>query len=95
MTLSTLYDIIRSHEAATGSRDLHLLMNPYTWASIVREYESRMYIVPPPLHHSSTLKDGSIAQLFGVPIFLNEQVPNEAAYPMVGSAPGVQNESRI
>jgi hypothetical protein len=91
MTLSTRYDIISRHEAETGSRDSHVLMNAYTWASIVREYESRMYIVSPP----ASSKDGSVAQLFGVPIFLNVQVPNEAAYPMVGSAPGVQNESRF
>ena len=84
MTLDSLYRIVQDHTAKTGPGTLHLLMNCYTWDSIVKEVDIALYAST----SSSTLETGEVARIFGVAIFLNEQVPNDAVYPMYGDKPG-------
>lgn len=83
MTLDQLYKIVQDHRAKTGPGSLHILMNAYTWDSIVKEVDMAIYTST----SSSTLLYGEIAQIFGVSVFLNSQVPNDAVYPMYGDKP--------
>ena len=83
MTLDSLYRIVQDHRAKEGAGPLHLLMNCYTWDSIVKEVDIALYAST----SSSTLLYGEIARIFGVSVFLNSQVPNDTAYPMYGDKP--------
>jgi hypothetical protein len=83
MTILQFEEVVQDYITKTGSRSLHVIMNSYTLNSLLREVESRLYAVP-------AINPTDHATLMGVPVFLNAQVPYDAAYPMCGSKPKEQ-----
>jgi hypothetical protein len=80
MTILQFEEIVGAYIARTGYADFHVIMSAYTLNSILREVESRLYAVP-------AIKPSDHATILGYPVFLNEQVPYDVAYPMCGSKP--------